>query len=249
MIVFLLAALLALKRGSWLAGPLLAVAGLIKVFAVVLIPLFAMGMVVRKWSPAKILVPALPATMVVFVVVEPFWAHGKMLAGMLGGMNFANSLKTGSLLSFAGTYLQQHHASGHAFSTVRFVFGGLFVLSAFVITYKLRKFERVLAYVLLLLYTLAGSIQPWYWIPVIGLLSLKPDWIGFSYLSLASVLGLLIYFIDIWARFHTSLSFAQRHLFGTLLLNLPIIGFLGLELWYSRPTRKTRRSPVDEATA
>jgi hypothetical protein len=102
--------------------------------------------------------------------------------------------------------------------------------------------------VLLLLYTLAGSIQPWYWIPVIGLLCLRPDWIGFSYLSLASLLGLLIYFIDIWARFHTSLSFAQRHLLGTLLLNLPIIGFLGLELWYSRSMSRVQRRPADEST-
>ena len=242
MIAFLLAALLALKRDSSLAGPFLTLACLVKVFAVVFIPLFAVAMVMRKWSAAKILLSALLATVAVLVVVQPFWAHGKMLGGMVRGMNFANSLNTASPLSFARVYLQQHHASAHAFSIVRLVFGALFVLSAPAITWKLGKFERAIAYVLLLLYVLVGSIQPWYWISVIGLLSLKLDWVGFSFLSFASGVGLLIYMLDIWARFHSGLSFAHQLFLATLVLNLPIIGFLGLDLWYSHATRKRHAS-------
>ncbi len=234
MTFFLLATVLALKRESWLTLPLLALAALIKVFAIVLVPLFVLAIFARRWSRTKILLPALVALAIVFVVVMPFWANGKMIGGMLRGMAFANGLKTASVFSLATTYLEQRQASATTFSAVRLLFGGLFVVSALVVVWRLRKFELALAYVLLLLYTLVGSIQPWYWIPVIGLLALNHDRVAFSYLVLASALGLFIYLLDVWARFHSGLPFLQRHLLGTLVLNVPIVGFLGLELWRSR---------------
>lgn len=231
MAVFLLAAVLALKRQSWLVLPLLAVAALIKVFAAALIPVFLVALAVRKWPRPKILVSALLALAVVGIAVAPFWANGRMLAGMQRGMAFANSLATGSLWSFTKEYLRQRQASEAALSAARLALGGLFVIAVLLLMWKSKSPVRVMADVLLLLYTLVGSIQPWYWIPVIALLALELDWVGFGYLAVASTIALLIYLVDVWARFDAGLSFPQRHLLGTLLLNLPIVGLLALDLW------------------
>jgi hypothetical protein len=204
------------------------------VFALVLAPFFVLEIFMRKWRSTKLILSALLAFVVTFAVVSPFWANGRMLGGMLDGMTFASNLPTASILSFMGTYLRQRQASPETLSAVRFAIGCLFVIAALIVMWKVRDFERVLALQLLLCYTLVGSIQPWYLIPVIALLALKYDSIGFSYLCLASALGLLIYLIDVWARFGSGLQFAQRHLLGTLLLNIPILGFLGLELMSAR---------------
>ena len=94
----------------------------------------------------------------------------------------------------------------------------------------MQAFDRVLVHLLLLLYTLIGSIQPWYWIPVVALLALRHDRGGSNYLLVSSAIGLLIYLLDVWARFDSGLSFVQRHLLGTVLLNVPIAAFLVFEL-------------------
>ncbi len=231
MTLCLLAAVLALKRRSWLVLPLLAAAALVKVFAVALIPVFGVALLRQRWSLRDALRSALAALALASAIVAPCWAHGRMLGGMLRAMDFANNLVTASLLSYARTYLGQHHAPPGTIAAVRPGLGLLLAILVALLTWRFKRPERTLAHTLLLLYTLAGSIQPWYWIPVLGLLALTSDRLAFGYLSLASALGLVIYLVDVWARFDSGLSFAQRHVLGTVLLNLPIVAFLGLDLW------------------
>ena len=229
MAVFLLMAVLALKRRSWLTLPLLALSALIKVFSIALLPLFVLAMATRKWGRAILLPSGLVALALTCAVVAPFWSDGRMLHGMSQAMGFANNLQTASVFSFVSGYLQQHTPTTNL-EFVRSAFGLLFVSLAGLIIWRVMVFDRVLVYVLLLLYTLIGSIQPWYWIPVVALLALRQDRGGSAYLLVSSAIGLLIYLLDVWARFDSGLSFVQRHLLGTVLLNVPIAAFLVFEL-------------------
>jgi hypothetical protein len=238
MTVFLLMAVLALKQHSWLTLPLLGLSALVKVFSVALLPLFVLAMATRKWGRAILLPSGLVALALTGVVVAPFWSDGRMLHGMLQAMEFANGLQTASVFSFVSGYLQQHMRAANI-EFLRPSFGLLFVSLSVLIIWRVKALDRVLVHVLLLLYTLIGSIQPWYWIPVVGLLALRHDRGGSTYLLVSSAIGLLIYLLDVWARFDSGLSFVQRHLLGTMLLNMPIATFLVFDL--VRPA--SRRHP------
>jgi hypothetical protein len=170
-----------------------------------------------------------------------------MLHGMLQAMEFANSLQTASVFSFVSGYLQQHMRAANI-EFLRPSFGLLFVSLSVLIIWRVKALDRVLVHVLLLLYTLIGSIQPWYWIPVVGLLALRHDRGGSTYLLVSSAIGLLIYLLDVWARFDSGLSFVQRHLLGTMLLNVPIATFLVFDLvrpaWRRHPPISTRNAVI-----
>lgn len=231
MTVFLLGAMLALKRRSWLVLPLLALAALIKVFAVVLVPLFLLEIYRARWRRKDFIVSALLACGVVIVMMAPFWAGGRMLGGMLRGMEFANDLRTASVVSLTMEYLDLRHASPAALSVARLVFAGLFLMSSALIMWKSRRFERSLVYVLLLFYMLVGSLNPWYFIPIIALLACRQGRAGTGYLFVVTALGLIIYQVDLWARFNTNLVPFHRQVAGVLFLLLPMIGFLAVEMW------------------
>ncbi len=231
MTVFLLGAMLALKRRSWLVLPLLTLAALIKVFAVVLVPLFLLEIYRARWRRKDFILSALLALGVLIAVVAPFWANGKMLGGMLRGMEFANDLRTASVVSLTMEYLAQQDASSTALSIARLGFGALFLLSTAVIMWKSRSFERSLVYVLLLFYMLVGSLNPWYFIPIIALLACRQNGAGTGYLFVVTALGLIIYQVDLWARFNADLLPFRRQVAGVLFLLLPMIGFLAVEMW------------------
>jgi hypothetical protein len=225
MTAFLLAAVLALKRRSWMTLPLLFLSALVKVFTVALLPLFLLMLVTRTWGRAILLPSGLVAAAITCMFVAPFWSDGRMLNGMSQAIEFANNLKTASVFSFVSGYLHQH-MPGANLEFVRPLFGLLFLSLSGITLWRVKTFDRVLVHVLLLLYTLVGSIQPWYWIPVIGLLVLRHDVTGIAYLLVSSAIGLLIYPLDVWARFESGLPFAHRHLMGTILLSFPAFVFL-----------------------
>lgn len=239
MTLLLLAAVAALRKRSVLALPLLIMAALVKVFAVVLVPLFVVVIFLQKWDSKKLLVTALLAFTTALVIIVPFWADGRMLEGMLRGMRFADNLQTASLYSLAKEYLVLRKVSGETVSLVRFLFGGLFVLAAAALIWRTRDVERAPAYILLLFFLLVGSLNPWYLVPAIGLLALRLDRSGVVYLFFASALGLVVYQVDVWARFNSGLPIFQRHLLGIFFLPLPILVFLGFELWRGKRLKTT----------
>ena len=242
MTLFLLAAVVALERGSWATIPLATMAGLVKVFAAGLIPLFLLAMWTRKWKWATIIWSVVLALPLAAALVAPFWAEGRMVSGMVRAMSFANNLKTASLSSLAKAVLDQRQASPEAVSSMKLIFGVLFVAATLLIGWRVRRLERALACTLLLLFTLVGSIQPWYWIPVAALLAMDQDWLGFGYLAVASTLGIVIYLVDVWARFNSGLALLERHVLGALLLNLPLLAFVGLEIWHGPPIQPENKN-------
>ncbi len=237
MTFFLLLAVLALKRQSALALPLLTLAALIKALSVVLFPLFLLVMVTHKWQLRSLLVSILLTVVLASVAIAPFWNEGRMVDGLLSGMTFTGTLATAAIASFVRENAQQTQASAAQLVTFRFLLGGLCVVLSFLIAWRLKDVERVCAYILLVFYTLVVALQPWYLIPVIALLSIQPRRVEFAFIASASTIGLLINILDVWARFSSGLSFTERHLLGTVCMNVPLLLVLVVELWRS-PRRR-----------
>lgn len=233
MTFILLLAVLALKRQSALALPLLTIAALIKALSVVLFPLFLLVMVTHKWQRRTLLVSVLLSVVLLSVALAPFWSRGQMIGGLLSGMTFAGTFATASLASFVREYMQQTQSSASQLVIIRLLLGGVCVVLSFLIVWRLREVERVCAYVLLVFYTLVVALQPWYLIPIIALLSIQPSRVEFAFIAAASTIGLLINILDVWARFSSGLSFTERHLLGTACMNIPLLLVLVVELWRS----------------
>ena len=244
MTLFVLAAILALKRRSWLGGPLLALASLVKIFAVVLVPLFLLASWRDRWTLRSVLLAGAAAVVASGLVILPFWAGGGMIQGMLKGMEFANKLITASLTSFVRISLRDHQAPPETLETIRVAFAGLFAVAALLVAWLVRDVERAAVCVLLLLFTLVGSLQPWYWIPAVALLALHHDRRAAAYLFVASAIAFHIYFLDVWARFNSGMTFFERHLLGTMLLNVPILVFVASELHRAAGVRRSTSSPI-----
>jgi hypothetical protein len=240
MTCFLLAAVLALKRDSWLAFPLLTLSALIKMFPVVLMPVFALACLQRGWPRRKVLLSVFASLLVALVVLAPFWADGRMVAGMLRGMRFANNLRTASFSSMAIAYLHQARASSGALLAVRLALGGLFLLIALACIVRMPRVEQSLAPILLAFFTLIGSLNTWYLIPTLGLLALERSRAAMIYMFVATALGLTVHQFALWVRFHSDLSPLHQHLIGMPFLPLPIVALVGVELW--RGFTRTSRS-------
>jgi hypothetical protein len=226
MTFFLLAAVLAVRRRSWLVLPLLALSALIKVFSLILVPIFVLAMVRARWSMETVLHSIVGAIVVTCAALAPFWAGGQMIGGMLEGMAFAEGLRTASPASMISAFLQEQQASPSTLLAVRIALGSVFLLSSALLVWKSRDFERMLVYVLMIFFMLLGALNPWYLIPLIALLALRPDRQALAYVVVATALGLVIYQVDIWARFESGLPLMRRHLLGLFFLPLPMIGLL-----------------------
>jgi hypothetical protein len=84
---------------------------------------------------------------------------------------------------------------------------------------------------LLLFFLFMTKLYPWYLIPIIALLALRGDRLGLRYLFAATALGLAYYPAYVFARFDHHWPELTIHLFLALFLTVPILVFLGAELW------------------
>jgi hypothetical protein len=233
MALFLIAALLALQRQSWLAGPLLALSVLVKFLSAALIPLFALTMLMRRWSKPKLLLSALLSLAVAVVVSAPFWAGGKMVGGLVRGQTVTQGMASSSIFSLVREYLGQQNASVDTISSVGPACIGLFAVSALVILWTVRRgreLEPALVDTFLLFASLLSLFFPWYLIPVLAMVALRRTPLGFAYLCGATALGLVYHPLSVWAWFNSGMSAFQIHLFQALFLTLPVLAFLGLEV-------------------
>lgn len=241
MTTLLIAAILAFHRRSWLALPLLALSALVKVFAVVLIPVFLVAAIRWKWRWDLLIISGLTGCAVAVGVIAPWWADGHMLRGMLQGMSFAHDLSTLSLFSLFREYLQQEQFSSAAIATMRLGFAGLFSAFMLLVLWCFHSLERALVLVLLLFFTLVSSLHPWYLIPVFALLTITNGESGSAYLFCASGLSLLCYPFDVWTRFGSGLPNFQQHIVLSMLLTLPILALLGYEFYRMQPFKQEAR--------
>jgi len=101
MTLFLVAALVAFRRKSVIAGPMFALSALVKLFTVVLAPLLLAFMQRDRWGWRRLALAGSLALLVVVVSVMPFWADGAMVDGLREGTAKSQEMNHVSVLSLA----------------------------------------------------------------------------------------------------------------------------------------------------
>src|SRR5215204_792985 len=101
MTLFLVAALVAFHRKSIIAGPMFALSALVKLFTVVLAPLFLAVMLRERWGWCRLALTGSLALLVVIVSVMPYWADGAMVDGLREGTAKSQEMNHVSVLSLA----------------------------------------------------------------------------------------------------------------------------------------------------
>jgi hypothetical protein len=101
MTLFLVAALVALRRKSVFAGPVFALSALVKLFTIVLAPLLLAFMLRERWGWRRLALAGSLALLVVVVSVMPFWAEGAMVDGLCEGTAKSQEMNHVSVLSLA----------------------------------------------------------------------------------------------------------------------------------------------------
>jgi len=101
MTLFLVAALVAFRRKSVIAGPMFALSALVKLFTVVLAPLLLAFMLRDRWGWRRLALAGSLALIVVVLSVLPFWADGAMVDGLREGTAKSQEMNHVSVLSLA----------------------------------------------------------------------------------------------------------------------------------------------------
>jgi hypothetical protein len=255
MTCFLVGALVALRGRSELAGALLAASALVKFFTAALAPLFVLVVLLRRWSPRRILVAVGLTAVTVVLACAPFWAGGRMVDGLRKGTEASQQMDHVSVYSLAQqyerrqeiaeltrkdpkvalakNYLASRKLSPEAKERLQRIFIGIFAVVGLLLLVGLRRGrppEAVAVDTLILFSLLLTNLYPWYLIPVIAVLALRRDRIGTGYLLVGTVFGLAYYPFYVWAHFNSGWEKFHVHLFLALFLTVPMLGYLVAEV-------------------
>ena len=228
MTVFLMASLLAMKRQSILAAPLLTASLLVKLFTVSLAPVFVLAMYLGRWSPRKIAVTGLLSMAVLVIAFAPFWEGEQTVRGMLEGTRRSQEMDHVSPFSLAKQYVARQYDDG-AVSLVTLAAVPTFVAGLGLIMWRMRRLPDIVSSatdVLLLFSLLLTNLYPWYLIPIVALLALRRSDLNVCYVFAATTLGLAYYPFYVYAHFNSGLSRLEVHLFLSLFLTVPMIVYL-----------------------
>lgn len=247
MTAFLVASLLALKKKSVLAGPLLVLATLVKFYPLALAPLFVVRVFADKWGWRKTAISGALSLATLVVVMAPYWHGGDMIDGLRNGINQSQEMDHVSVFSLAQQYEQQRIAedsynteflkslssadvlSDSTRDKLRDGFAAAFIVLAVGIalsTLKGRSMEVAAVETLLLFLLLQTNLYPWYLIPIFALVATQLDRFGMVYLFIASALGLFYYPMYVYGHFNSGWERFHVHLFLSLFLTMPVLLFL-----------------------
>jgi len=243
----LIGAMVALQRRSPLAGPLLALSALVKVYTVVLVPLFIVVALKDRWGWKRAGLTALLAALTVVIVCAGYWGDGKLVDGLRTGLEQSQEVDHVSPYSLVHQFAQEREADGKRNAELmrsrpsveivpegtqdilRYGFAAAFTLTALLIAasvWKGRSPELAAAETLLLMLLLTTNLYGWYLIPVFALLALRLDRLTTGYIAVATTLGLVYYPMFVYAHFNTDWSRFEVHLFLALFLTVPILIYL-----------------------
>jgi hypothetical protein len=245
--VFVVGAMLALERRSPLAGPLLALSALVKLYTAALAPIFIVVALKGRWGWKRIALTVALTAVTVSGTAAPFWGDGELVDGLRAGLEESQEMDHVSLLSLTRQYqqreiaedrpdtefalsrpsfeivpLDQQHETRRWF-TVAFVVGALLLAWS---VWKGRPPALASAETLLLLYLLLTNLYGWYLIPVIALLALYPDRLSRWYAVAATTLGLAYYAAFVYGHFNSGWPRFTVHQFLALFLTVPILVYL-----------------------
>ena len=238
-------------RSKWalLSLPLLAVAVLTKPSAAPLAWVFLMWMRRLGWTPRALLVSGALGAVVAIVMLIPFWQSGAF-SGWRAGVQVSIDLFTSSPLSLVRELLFNKKAPAEVQALVRPLGLGLLLITALASPWLVRRFEHNLALVLGLTYLLAGSMFPWYLLPILALLCLQLDRKTLIYLIVASLLGLIYSPLETWGSFNSPMAGHgfQVNLLLAFFLALPLmlwmLSALGKPVFAGQTTRARRAVAV-----
>ena len=101
MTLFLVASVMAFRRQVAIAGSLLALSALVKVFTIALAPLLFAVTLRARWGWRRLVLSGSLALLVVVISVAPFWADGAMIDGLRQGTAKSQEMNHVSVLSLA----------------------------------------------------------------------------------------------------------------------------------------------------
>lgn len=244
---FLIGAMLALQRRSFLAGPLLVLSALVKLYTVALAPLFVIVALKERWGWKRAGSTTLLSALTLVIVCAPYWENGKLVDGLQIGLEQSQVMDHVSLFSLAQQYAQEREAEGRqdadfirsrpsfeilpegTKTSLRYGFTAAFILAVLLIAasvWKGRSPELAAAETMLLLLLFLTNLYGWYLIPVFALFALRPDRLSRGYIAVATALGMVYYPMFVYAHFNTAWSRFQVHLFLALFLTVPIVVYL-----------------------
>jgi hypothetical protein len=247
MTAFIVAAIISLKRRSVLAGPLLALAVLVKLYAAALAPLFIAVALRDRWPWRRAMLTTVLAALTMIMVSLPYWADGRMIEGFEAGLEQSQLMDHVSVFSIVQQYEQQGIAEkdpdpdlirsrpSHEIlpeetaDGIRSGFMKIYVVTALALAiaaWKGRAPEIVAGETLLLLLLLTTNLYAWYLIPVIALFAMRRDQLGVVYIVIATVLGLAYYPMYVFAHYNTEWHRFDVHLFLSIFLTVPILLYL-----------------------
>ncbi len=264
--VFIVGAMLALQRRSPLAGPLLALSALVKLYTVALAPIFIVVALKERWSWKRIAMTFVLTVLTVVVTCAPYWGDGELVEGLRAGLEESQEMDHVSLLSLARQYVQEQEAqerpdtdyvrSRPSFEIVpeqtqdriRTGFTVAFAIATLLLAatvWKGRPPELAAAETLALLFLLMTNLYPWYLIPVVAVLALHPDRLSRAYIIIASGLGLVYYPMFVYAHFTSDMTRFEVHQFLALFLTAPILIYLAARIstWRSDRESVTEQPP------
>ena len=225
---FLLAAIWASRDAKkfWvLTLPFLATAILIKPTCAPLLWVFVVWLQRAGWTWRSFLLSGTLAVIVACVIFWPFWSGGAMLAGWQNGIASSVNFSTGSLVSIAREWLQARGSEDNTLLLIRPVLLQWLVFITLVSPWIIRHFEHNLAVILAAFYLLAGSLFSWYLLPIIALLSLRPNRVSCTYVFIAATIAFQFNVLSVWAWFDS--PFASQplpiHIWESVILALPLV--------------------------
>ena len=125
---------------------------------------------------------------------------------------------------------------------VRGVCAALFALLALGLTVAVlrgRPLTDAAVDAMLLFALLMTNLYPWYLVPVVAVVALRPRRATLAWLFVATALGLAYYPAYVWARFNAGFDEWHRHLFLALFLTVPILALLAWE--FAAPAVRSAR--------
>ncbi|MHB0877748.1 MAG: glycosyltransferase 87 family protein [Anaerolineae bacterium] len=226
--LFLVLAVVALQRRSWLSLPFLAVATAVKFYTAPIALVFAVVMLRRRWPLSRMILSGAAALAVVALMAAPFWDGGAMLAGLrTGSQEYMRGLYSASVLSLAREAATELGLASAG--TVEMVSG--LTLAALTLGVALLGRRRTdaaptVGIVLAGAMLLATNFLPWYLLTLVAVIALERGEGSLGYLFPGTLLGLLYYFFSIGSWWRMPSRPLLVHLVEACVITVPLIVFI-----------------------